>query len=111
MLGTGWLNFFSILLGLASWALPVVSLLKRGGGKGGMLLCAVSLAACSGSLYFQLLSLGRRVKLQDWAGLSDTLPVTVSAAAALLAVTFVLNAIALIVHLVRKPKEKQQQES
>jgi cytochrome c oxidase subunit 4 len=104
MLGVGWLNFFSILLGVVAWALPLISLLNRIRASGwmGVALCALSLGSCSGSLYLQLLTVDRRVKLSDLAGLKDTLPVVLTACVILLAVTAVLNVIALIVHLVKR---------
>ena len=104
MLGVGWLNFFSILLGIVAWALPLVSLFKRirSSGFAGVAFCALSLCACSGSLYLQLLAIDTRMPLSDIAWLKDTFPAVLAACTILLTITAALNLIALIVHLVKR---------
>ncbi len=104
MLGVGWLNFFSILLGIVAWALPLVSLFKRirSSGFAGVVFCVLSLCTCSGSLYFQLLAVNMRLNLSDIAGLKDTFSAVLAACVILLAITAALNLIALIVHLVKR---------
>ena len=53
--GYGWMNLWSLLLGLTAWGIPAVYFSRRkpGGDRAG-LACLLSMAACAGALGVQL---------------------------------------------------------
>lgn len=85
------LNLMSLLLGISAWALGLAALIRKGSRS----LSQSSLTCCALALLIQLFEIRRRVDAADWAALMDTVPAVTTAASALLAVTVVLNAVAL----------------
>jgi cytochrome c oxidase subunit 4 len=96
----GWLNLGSIVLGLIAWILPIVNLMliKKHNHTNWIFLCFISMGACTISLCFQIFYNNYLVKIEDWGALMDITGGTVFAAIVLLIVTFVLNAITLIIY-------------
>ena len=62
-------NLLSFLLGLAAWGFGLAAALK----PAGRWLSHASFLACGISLVLQLAEVRRRVGLQDWAALLDTM--------------------------------------
>lgn len=85
------LNLGSFAFGLCACALGLAALAKRGSYS----LSLGSISGCALALLLQLLEIRRRVALADWSALLDTVPAITTAAALLLAVTGLLNLIAL----------------
>ena len=100
MFGAGWLNLGSLLLGLIAWILPVVNLVQhnKADRRNWMVFSVVSLSACAASLCMQLFYSAHLVTIEDWSALMDTSHAVALVAALLLAVTIILNAIALVVY-------------
>lgn len=84
-------NILSILLGLMALGFATHSFQA----KFCPVCCTLSFSFCCGALVCQLLEVRRRVQISDWSALMDTMDAVVFAAAALLAVTLVLNLLAL----------------
>lgn len=80
-------NLLSLLLGLVSWGLGLGAIFK----PGLRWLSPASFLACGVSLLLQLAEVRRRVGLQDWAALVDTMDAVLLAAGILLTVTALLN--------------------
>lgn len=99
----GYLNLGSIVFGLIAWALPVAALLrKRTTKKPWGLFTAGSLAACSLSLFMQILYTDYKVYIEDFSALLDTHFAITGAAIALLVVTLLLNVGVVFAYLFRK---------
>jgi cytochrome c oxidase subunit 4 len=96
----GLLNLGSLILGLIAWILPVINLLqyKKNPHRNLITSSVISNGACSVSLCFQIFYNYHLVKIADWAALMDTIDVVAFAAASLLIVTIILNAITLAVY-------------
>lgn len=92
------LNLGSFVLGLIAWILPVVNLTRysKYDFRKSALLSVVSLSACAISLCLQLFQHDRLVKTENWSALMDTTGAVAFAAAVLLVVTILLNAVALL---------------
>ena len=84
-------HLLSLLLGLVSWGLGIRALLHPRQSW----CCLLSLLSCSLSLLLQLVQARGLVLLGDWSALMDTMDAVLSAAFLLVAVTAVLNLIAL----------------
>ena len=85
-------NLLSLMLGLLSWGLGIAAVCKKGRsiyGFGSMALCGVSLV-------LQLLEVSRRAGISDFSAIQDTASAVSNAAVILLAVTVLLNGIALL---------------
>ncbi len=104
MVGAGWLNLGSILLGLIAWILPVINLMQRNRGNPEtmVVLSVASVSACSLSLCLQIFYTSHLVQKEDWSALMDISPTVVVVASILLAGTLILNVIAMVVYS-RKP--------
>ena len=89
------LNLASLLLGLTAWGLPVWLLARpeRRKRRLGPVLTASGLA-CGLALLCQLAYGSHLVAAGDWTALMDTAPAVTAAAAVLVAVTALLNALA-----------------
>ena len=87
----GLYNILSILLGLAAIGFGIHSFAV----KGSLTCCTVSLGCTGASLFFQILELNRRAKINDWAAIEDTIGAVALAAGALLACTLFVNLFAL----------------
>ncbi|CEI81744.1 MULTISPECIES: hypothetical protein [Oceanobacillus] len=96
----GLLNIGSLLLGLVAWILPVIILTRydKNNPKNWAAFSLASMSACAISLCFQLAYNYHLVKIEDWIALMDTAGAVVSAAAVLLIVTILLNAITIFVY-------------
>lgn len=90
--GYGWMNLGSLLLGLTAWGIPAVYFSRRkpGGDRAG-LACLLSMAACAGALFLQVLYNKHLVELQDWSALMDTSGAVAWVSVLLLAVTLILD--------------------
>lgn len=86
-----WMNLGSILLGLTAWALPLASLAR--GGQGRENLSCMSFGACALASFLQICAYNHLVMRGDWSALADTSESVAFAAALLLAVTLLLNAL------------------
>ena len=93
--GDGWMNLGSLLLGLTAWGIPAVYFSRRkpGGDRAG-LACLLSMAACAGALFLQVLYNKHLVELQDWSALMDTIGPLVAVVVFFCAVTLALNLLA-----------------
>lgn len=103
----GLLNLGSLVLGLIAWVLPVVILMrsKQNGRKSWIAFSVLSLGACALSLCFQIFYSYHLVKIEDWSALMDTNGAVAFAAAVLLTITIILNAVsALIIYRRRMAK-------
>lgn len=90
------LNAGSIVLGLAAWIMPVISIIRcrKTAVKMRMLFTVISFTACAFSLFMQIAEIQQRVILQDWAALMDTAGALVKISLVLVVITVVLNGIA-----------------
>lgn len=88
----GWMNLGSLLLGLTAWGIPVryFSRRKPGGDRAG-LACVLSMAACAGALFLQILYNKHLAEIQDWSALMDTSGAVAQVSGFLLAVTLILD--------------------
>ncbi|WMT39673.1 hypothetical protein RE628_20030 [Paenibacillus sp. D2_2] len=102
----GMLNLGSFVLGLIAWILPIVNFMryKKYEHKNWVALSIMSIGFCTISLCLQIFNIYHLVKIEDWSALLDTTGAVVFAAAFLLIVTIILNAITLIVYRERTAK-------
>ena len=94
-----WFNWGSLLLALAAWGLPTVSLCRRGKRQ---VLTLASLIACTLSLLLQVCAVLHRVNNGDFTGLTRSMPIILPAALVIAAGTAVLNLAAYMKHRRRK---------
>ncbi len=87
------LNVGSLVLGLVAWLLPVLAIGKRDRFS---LCCLGSFGCCILSLLLQLFEVTRRVNLEDWSALMDTMHAVVLAAVIMVAVMVICNLFALL---------------
>ena len=92
------LNIGSLILGLAAWLLPLLAIGKRDRFS---FCCLGSFGCCILSLLFQLIEIKRRVVLEDWSALMDTMHAVVLAAVVMVVVMVVCNLSALL-HTARR---------
>lgn len=106
----GWLNFGSLVLGLAAWILPIVNLVKRNKNhKNWTLYSILSISACAMSLFFQIAYHNYLVRIGDWAALMDTSGAVVWLSFILTLVTILLNAITVIIYNKRSQSKFDRQ--
>ncbi len=107
MLGAGWLNVGSLILGFIAWILPVVNLMQRHKTDNGnwAILTAASITACAVSLCLQLFYTNHLVTIEDWSALMDTSGAVASVATFLLVVTIILNVISFITYYEKTAKD------
>ncbi|MEA4925973.1 MAG: hypothetical protein VB084_11750 [Syntrophomonadaceae bacterium] len=100
MLGAGWLNLGSLVLGLIAWILPVVNLMRRNktDRQTRVAFSVASVSACAISLCMQIFYTAHLVKIEDWSALMDTSQAVALVSALLLGVTMLLNVITLVVY-------------
>ncbi|WP_078551962.1 hypothetical protein [Bacillus alkalicellulosilyticus] len=94
-------NVGSFVLGLIAWILPIVILAdstKKNQKKWLVVLLFISFSACAIAVCFQLIYSFYLVTIEDWGALMDTAGGVAFAAAFLVIVTIVLNALALIAY-------------
>lgn len=87
------LNIGSLLLGLAAWLLPLLAIGKRDRFS---FCCLGSFGCCILSLLLQLLEVNRRVGLEDWSALMDTMHAVTLAAMVMIVVMLTCNLTALL---------------
>jgi cytochrome c oxidase subunit 4 len=94
------LNDGTVLLGLVAWLLPIISLAiaDKTKNKKWIVLSLASVSACAISLCMQLFYLDHKVRVKDWAALTDTSNYVAYASLVLLIVTIALNTITLVVY-------------
>lgn len=102
MTGAYWMNPAALVLGLAAWGLGAAALFRRRRGHGPV-YSAGSFAACSGSLYLELLYQAHLADIEDVAAFLDTADAAALCAGVLLLGTLALNAAALAAGI-NKPK-------
>lgn len=103
IMGYGWLNVGSLLLGLIAWALPIVNIagINRVKNSNRAAYSAASLGACALALFFQIVYQNYLVRIEDWSAIMDTSGPLVRVSAGLLVIALVLNVAALVVYRVR----------
>ncbi len=106
MVGAGWLNWGSLVLGLVAWILPVVNLMQhdKADHRNWVAFSVASVSACAIALCLQIFYTSHLVKIEDWSALMDISDALVLVATILLVVTLILNAITLVV-FTRKPSK------
>ena len=92
-MGFGWLNFGSLLLGLAGWLVPLrcMGKLAKGGDADPPRSLAVSLSCCAVALWFQLLYDAHLARIEDVSAWLDTSGAVAKVAGFLLVTTLALN--------------------
>ncbi len=95
-----WINLGSLIFGIAALLLPIIALATIGAGRKhrAALFGLSSAVACGIALCLQLAGIQHRVTTQDWSALMDTSGAVVLVGALLIAVTALLNILALAVH-------------
>ncbi len=103
----GLYNPASLVFGLIAWILPIVNLMRdrRKNHRNWVVLSIMSISACAISLCSQILNNNHLVEIEDWSALMDTMDAIAFAAAVLLIVTIILNAITLIVYRDKKVRQ------
>ena len=93
------LNVASLLLGLISWSLPIIALfyLKNKNYKRIRNLSILSISLTLISVYFQILYNNHLVSIGDWVAMEDTSGAVVFACTTLIAITFCLNFINILI--------------
>ena len=80
---------YSLLLGLAAWALGAAAVAVKGRGRGalvwGSFLCAAA------SALWQFVEIEKRACAGDWAGVEDTIRAVMLGVAVMFAVTLALD--------------------
>ncbi|MEK4972401.1 hypothetical protein NSQ89_08535 [Niallia sp. FSL R7-0648] len=96
----GLLNIGSLVLGLIAWILPATNLMgnKEKVQRNGLMICFLSMSACTISISFQIIYSYYLVKMEDWSAMMDTTGGVVVATAVLLSVTIILNTANYIVY-------------
>lgn len=84
---------YSLIFGLLAWALAALAIKKY--RRPALLISGSALLACV-SAVLQFFELRRRALGGDWAGILDTIDVTIVGVIIMLAVTLILNLIALL---------------
>ncbi len=107
MLGAGWLNLGSLVLGLIAWILPIVNLVQhnKAGHRNWVAFSIASVSACAISLCMQIFYTDHLVKISDWSALMDTSSAVALVGTLLLVVTIILNVITLVVYHGKKLKD------
>ena len=85
----------SLALGIGAWIFGVLAIAAPDVSKA-YRRSALSFALCALSLLLQLLEISRRVSIGDLSAVMDTVGAIVMAAAVLISVTVILNAVAVI---------------
>ncbi|WP_217587517.1 hypothetical protein [Lentibacillus saliphilus] len=98
MFDAGWLNIGSLILGLAAWITPIVSLLRNKQQTNNKLVTfsIISFSACSIAICLQIFYNLHLVRIEDWAALMDTIGAVAFVSTVLVIVTILLNVFTLI---------------
>lgn len=86
-------HIISIITGVAAWVFGCLAVMSKMNRKT-LGLSVASFSSCVLALVSQLLEIGRRVAISDFAAIEDTINAVIIAAVVLVVVTMVLNAIA-----------------
>ena len=89
----------SLILGLVSWILPVLSITRN--NKNWATYSIISLSLCSIALVFQILYSNYMVKIEDIVALLDTSATSALLSVILLVITLTLNIISLIYNKIK----------
>lgn len=90
------LNLLSIIFGLIALALPGINFSQKETNSRKMALVLVmSISSCLISIFVQILEINRRIKIEDWTALTDTIDGTIWVSAILLIVIILLNSVSL----------------
>lgn len=97
---TALLNFASLILGLLTWILPIINIVrhKKQNSRNWVTLSIISLIACATLIYFQILYNNHLVKIEDFAAIINTIGTLVVFPSLLLVVTIILNMITLFIY-------------
>ena len=88
-------NFISIIVGIAAWVLGCWAAASKA-SRTSYGLSVASFVSCVVALISQLLEIGRRVAISDFAAVEDTIRAVIIAAIVLTVVTVVLNVVAFV---------------
>src|SRR5699024_2616164 len=107
MIDAGWLNIGSLILGLVAWIIPTINLAgdKKQKNKKWVALTIISFSACTIALCFQIFYNLYLVKIEDFAGLADTMRGVAVASTVLVIVTILLYALTLFLYRNRDAKQ------
>ncbi len=89
----------SLILGLISWILPILSITKD--NKNWATYSIISMSSCSIALVFQILYSNHMVKIEDLAALMDTSGTSAMLSVILLVITLILNILSLIYNTIK----------
>lgn len=103
MAGAYWMNAGALILGLTAWGLGAAALRRKGGR--GPLYGVGSFAACSASLCLELYYQAHLAAIEDVSAFLDTADAAAMCAGVLLAVTLMLNVLALMRHFSKQGAE------
>jgi len=93
----GMLNLFSLILGLVSWTLPVISVcIAKRFDKRRWNASALSFLCCAAAILFQLMYQSYLVDIWDTSAIMDTSKTSASLSAFLLVSTIIINIICAI---------------
>ena len=87
------LNIVSLIFGIGAWVVAAIAIAKPTYSHKNTI---VSFALCTFSLISELFEISRRVNIGDYAAIEDTIRAVIIAAIVLVAVTIVLNIVALV---------------
>ena len=90
----------SLILGLISWILPILSITKD--NKNWATYSIISMSSCSIALVFQILYSNHMVKIEDLAALMDTSGTSAMLSVILLVITLILNILSLIYNTIKE---------
>lgn len=90
----------SLILGLVSWILPVLSITKY--NKNWAIYSIISMSLCSIALVFQILYSNHIVQIGDIAALMDTSGTSAVLSIILLVITLILNLLSLIYNTIKE---------
>lgn len=90
----------SLILGLVSWILPVLSITKY--NKNRAIYSIISMSLCSIALVFQILYSNHIVQIGDIAALMDTSGTSAVLSIILLVITLILNLLSLIYNTIKE---------
>jgi|LSQX01.1.fsa_nt_gb cytochrome c oxidase subunit 4 len=90
----------SLILGLVSWILPVLSITKD--NKNWATYSIISMSSCSIALVFQIFYSNLMVNIGDIAALMDTSGTSALLSVILLVITLILNILSLIYNTIKE---------
>lgn len=87
--------FISLILGIISWVIPLLSFNKNIHFLKPPVFCSLSFGCCGAAALLQFADIQLRIRAEDWAGIEDTLGSVMIGVAVLFIITIISNAIAL----------------